>query len=60
MAPSVNLTPRQKSWLLLAGGMALVAAGQRVIRAQADSLGLSKPQLMGINASAGLAQRVLL
>jgi hypothetical protein len=54
------MSDRQKSWMLLAGGMALVAAGQRLIRAQATSLGLSKPQLLGINAGAGLAQRVLL
>lgn len=59
LAPN-RLSPRQKSWMLLAGGMVLVAGGQRVIRAQANSLGLSKPQLMGINAGAGLAQRVLL
>jgi hypothetical protein len=60
MATSVRVTPRQKAWLMLAGGMALVAAGQRVIRAQADSLGLSKPQLIGLNAGAGIAQKVLL
>lgn len=54
------MADKKKAWALLAGGMALVAVGQRLIRAQASSLGLSKPQLMGINAGASLAQRVLL
>lgn len=54
------MSDRQKAWAMLAGGMVLVALGQRVMRAQAGSLGLSKPQLLGINAGASLAQRVLL